>query len=157
MKHARNPARGSGFTLIELMITIAIVSILVALAVPAYKDYSARSKVAECVNNAAVPKVHLSEYRQVLGAWPPSAAEAAIAAPMGLSGFCVGVTNYQPSTGAFDMDIDEDMVGVNSGIVQPAFTPTLDGNGSGMINWDCGPGTTTAGNLKYLPGICRES
>jgi prepilin-type N-terminal cleavage/methylation domain-containing protein len=149
-------ASSRGFTLIELMITIAIVSILVALAVPAYKDYSVRSKVAECINNAAVPKVQVSEYRQVLGAWPPSAADAGINVT-GDSGFCDGMVDYQPSSGAFHMDIDEDMVGINSGIVQPAFTPTLDGSGSGMINWDCGPGTTTAGNLKYLPGICRES
>ena len=44
-----------GFTLIELMIVIAIVAILVALAVPAYKDYTVRTKVAECINGAAVP------------------------------------------------------------------------------------------------------
>ena len=42
-----------GFTLIELMIVIAIVAILVALAVPAYKDYTVRTKVAECINGAA--------------------------------------------------------------------------------------------------------
>ena len=50
------------------MITVAIVALLVALAVPAYKDYTIRSKVAECVNGAAVAKVQVSEFRQSLGA-----------------------------------------------------------------------------------------
>jgi prepilin-type N-terminal cleavage/methylation domain-containing protein len=46
-----------GFTLIELMIVIAIVAILVALAVPTYNDYTVRAKVGECINGAAVPKL----------------------------------------------------------------------------------------------------
>jgi prepilin-type N-terminal cleavage/methylation domain-containing protein len=60
-------ARGNvarGFTLIELMIAISIVAILVAFAVPAYQDYTVRSKVAECINGAAVAKVQIAEYRQ---------------------------------------------------------------------------------------------
>ena len=67
-----------GFTLIELMIVIGIVAILVALAVPAYNDYTIRSKVAECINGAAVAKIGVSEYRQTLGAWPPSMEEAGL-------------------------------------------------------------------------------
>ncbi len=144
-----------GFTLVELLITIATVSILVALAVPAYKNYAIRSKVTECINNAAVPKLSVSEYRQVLGAWPPGASDAAMEAPTGDTGFCIGVVDYQPSTGAFYMDIDESMVGVSSGVVQPVFTPTE--TATGDINWDCGPGTTSVANIKYLPSLCKES
>jgi prepilin-type N-terminal cleavage/methylation domain-containing protein len=59
-----------GFTLIELMIVIAIVAILVALAVPAYKDYTVRTKVAECINGAAVPKLAISEFYESMAAWP---------------------------------------------------------------------------------------
>jgi len=70
--------RVSGFTLIELMIVIAIVAILVALAVPAYRDYTVRAKVTECIAAAAVPKIQISEYKQTVGHWPQSAAEAGI-------------------------------------------------------------------------------
>ena len=59
----KSRAGSKGFTLIELMIAIAIVAILLVMAVPAYQDYTIRSKIAECVNGAAVPKVAISEYR----------------------------------------------------------------------------------------------
>ena len=65
-----------GFTLIELMIVIAIVAILVALAVPAYKDYTIRAKVTECVNGAAVAKLQISEYRETVGHYPADAIAA---------------------------------------------------------------------------------
>ena len=70
-----------GFTLIELMIVIAIVAILVALAVPAYQDYTIRAKVGECVNAAAVPKLQISEYYETVGNFPPDANEAGAWAP----------------------------------------------------------------------------
>ncbi len=62
-----------GFTLIELMIVIAIVAILVALAVPAYQDYTIRAKVGECINAAAVPKLQISEYFETVGVFPDDA------------------------------------------------------------------------------------
>ena len=67
-----------GFTLIELMIVIAIVAILVALAVPAYQDYTIRTKIGECVNNAAVPKLQISEYRETVGDMPANSDEAGL-------------------------------------------------------------------------------
>ncbi len=155
MLECTNHLRERGFTLIELMITIAVIAILVALAVPAYKDYAVRAKVGECINNASVPKIHVSEYRQVLGAWPPSASDAAIDSPQGDSRYCNGATNYQNSTGAFYMDVDEASVGVTSGVVEPILTPTE--LSSGNIDWDCGPGETTAANLRFLPATCKDS
>jgi len=82
-----------GFTLIELMIVIAIVAILVALAVPAYQDYTIRAKVAECVNAAAVPKLSISEYYETTGSFPVDITEAGMAA-QGNSQYCETYTTY---------------------------------------------------------------
>ena len=57
-----NIRKQAGFTLIELMIVIAILAILLAIAIPAYQDYTVRAQVAECVQGAAPAKVAVSEY-----------------------------------------------------------------------------------------------
>src|SRR4029077_4712939 len=65
-----------GFTLIELMIVVAIIGILAAIAIPAYQDYIIRSKVTELINAAGVCKTSVAEYYQSLGAMPTSAKSA---------------------------------------------------------------------------------
>lgn len=152
--------RSSGFTLIELMIVIAIVAILVALAVPAYNDYTIRSKIAECINNAAVAKMQISEYRMTLGSWPPTIAAAGIDTTAGqnTSHFCNGFINYQGSSGEFEIDIDEIAVDVSlsTSTIAPVLTPSIV-PGSGMINWDCTLGNTAASNIRFLPSSCRDT
>ena len=144
-----------GFTLIELMITIAIVAILVALAVPAYSDYSIRAKVAECINGAAIAKVGISEYRQGLGPWPPSLSDAGLNVT-NISEYCSGIVDYQQSTGAFIMDINEAAIdsSLTSDALMPVLTPTE--LPSSIIDWKCSKGATLAENLKYLPSTCRD-
>ncbi len=147
-----------GMTIIELMIVIAIVAILVAIAVPAYKDYTIRSKVAECIDNAAVAKLQVSEYYQSLGAWPPTATEAGIDNKQGSSQFCDGFDSYVSSTGQFQINVNESRVDpiLSSGTVAPRLTPTLEGE-TGIINWSCTLGATSAGFGRYLPSSCRTS
>src|SRR5258705_5953366 len=65
-----------GFTLIELMIVVAIIGILAAIAIPAYQDYTIRSKVTELINAAGVCKTSVAEYYQSLGVLPLSAKTA---------------------------------------------------------------------------------
>src|ERR1700748_139776 len=71
-----------GFTLIELMIVVAIIGILAAIAIPAYQDYTIRAQVAEATTMSAGIETSLAEYSNAHGAWP--AAGLAAAAPGGL-------------------------------------------------------------------------
>ena len=149
----------SGFTLIELMIVIAIVAILVALAVPAYKDYTIRAKVTECVNGAAVAKLQISEYRETVGTYPPDEDEAGTADPAGVSQFCEGFTytgtdGVAAGDGNFTILINEAAIdGSVAGEIEPQMH-SFD-SGQGGVNWLCQRGNTGTENLKYLPSTCR--
>ena len=150
--------QSTGFTLIELMIVIAIVAILVAIAVPAYKDYTIRTKVTECVNNAAVAKIQITEYRQTLGSWPPTAQEAGVETLSGTatSQFCNGFVNYDSSTGSFEIDVNELAVDVILSTVAPVMMPAQDTTSNNM-NWDCNLGNTSPNDVRYLPSSCRDT
>ena len=143
-----------GFTLIELMIVIAIVAILVALAVPAYQDYTIRAKVGECINGAAVAKLQISEYYETVGVFPPDANAAGTAAPAGNSQFCVGF-GYAGAAGDFDIQIDEAAIGgaATAFVIEPNLRPAA--NAQGGVDWFCNVGNTAAGAVKYLPSTCR--
>ena len=143
-----------GFTLIELMIVIAIVAILVALAVPAYSDYSIRAKVSECIAAAAVPKINISEYKNTSGAWPPNQAAAGMTnIGSNVSTFC-SIYSYTDDKGDFYVQVDSVAVGIPvSKAIIPVFSPTA--NDSGAVDWLCTKGFTTGDAIKYLPSTCR--
>lgn len=162
MRYRKQYRSTKGFTLIELMIVVAIIAILVTLAVPAYSNYMIRSKVAECINNAAVSKLAISEYRQTYGAWPPDLASAGLiesndANATAKSKFCVGINLYEPTTGAFSIDVNETAVDASLTNVAPILLPKQDQTINNIVNWDCQVGTTPASEVKFLPSNCRNN
>ena len=152
-------SRSEGFTLIELMIVIGIVAILVLFAVPAYQDYTIRAKVGECVNNAAVAKLSISEYREVAGKYPSDAGEAGIGGgttvTAGVSNYCLAFTFPAGGPNVFRVEVDEAAVDSDiSGEIAPLMTATINAT-SGNVDWACSFGGTDAANVKFLPANCR--
>ena len=142
-----------GFTLIELMIVVAIIGILAAIAIPAYQDFTIRSKVTELINAAGVCKTSVAEYYQAKGTFPG-------ATDSGCS--TVGTANSTPPTVAAGTGVilvsaagglATQLTGNASG-TDLSYTPTLAGGaGSAIVAWDCKTATTIA--AKYLPAVCR--
>ena len=148
-----------GFTLIELMIVIAIVAILVALAVPAYQDYTIRAKVAECINNGAVPKLAISEFRETVGSYPADADQAGITATTGDTQFCTPTAYNAANDGSFTVQADEAAIDTAiQGTIEAVLTPTPTASVTGAgVDWTCTRGNTASDNYKYLPSTCRTS
>lgn len=167
MEH--NQSRTRGFTLVELMIVIAIVAILVAVAVPAYENFVVRSKITECIAGAAVPKLMIADYRQTTGNWPATAAQAGVASFEDWGGddrskYCHltfdiaeyianrGINSNTPPVNLVIWVSTEHLFGDSTGFRQiaPFLTPTDEGN-----SWKCTVGWTFPNEVKYLPSQCR--
>lgn len=131
----------SGFTLIELMIVVAIIGILAAIALPAYQDYTKRAHVTEGMSLGGGAKTAVAEYYASEGTWPASNAEA------GLSATITGnsVTGVQVSNGSITVTYDSKVETGTTVILVPTDT-------GGSISWECSAGTVDA---KYRPSRCR--
>lgn len=145
-----------GFTLIELMIVVAIIGILAAVALPAYQDYTARSQVSEAVVLFEGPKGGITEYWSNKGSYPTSNDLAGVARAASISGkYVTTVTISGTATAAI---ITAKMKGtgkVAKGIenAEVILSPTTT---AGSIKWVCKAGTgATAMKSKYLPSSCR--
>ena len=172
-----------GFTLIELMIVVAIIGILAAIAIPAYQDYTIRSQVTEGLSLAASIKTAVAERFANTGAWPISLTELGIVDAADVEtppfGKYVSSVNLGAAAGAAFGTIVityssaapyEANAAINAGTL--ALQPYLSTNQD--VIWRCGRGAVPPGNLtdpagndsddsaglttvlpKYLPSVCR--
>ncbi len=140
-----------GFTLIELMIVVAIIGILAAIAIPAYQDYTARSMTAEAMNLAGGLKTSVGEVAHQLGTLnginSSSNAIPAASSVVGKYIASVGVVNGVITATFKAAASTHAALGRN----QISFTPTLN---AGSTSWVCAsPGGAIP--AKYLPSACR--
>ncbi len=136
-----------GFTLIELMIVVAIIGILAAVALPAYQDYTVRAKVSEVILAASSAKVAVAEAAQAGGSMG-SITEVASQA----SKYVTSVTyaNSGASTGVITATAQgEPKIAAK----KLEFRGTLENNG--QVTWVCAAASTDGIEAKYLPSSCK--
>ncbi|HFB5995395.1 TPA: pilin [Neisseria gonorrhoeae] len=156
-----------GFTLIELMIVIAIVGILAAVALPAYQDYTARAQVSEAILLAEGQKSAVTEYYLNNGEWPENNASAGVASSDKIKGKYVKevkVENGVVTATMASSNVNKEIQGKKLSL----WAKREDGS----VKWFCGQPVTRANadadtvadaanangiNTKHLPSTCRDN
>jgi type IV pilus assembly protein PilA len=140
-----------GFTLIELMIVVAIIGILAAIAIPAYQDYTVRSKVTELINAAGVCKTSVAEYYQTKGVLPADITTSGCST--------TGTANSAPpdvKNGDITVKAIANLATQLGSKVTLGYKAAIAKAGDPITDWDC----TAANGItditpKYLPASCR--
>jgi len=140
-----------GFTLIELMIVIAIIAILVALALPAYQDYTIRTKVGEGLSVAASAKLAVAETCQS----DPTTVITAAGTELGYSFTPSKYVSALTFNGVCTLGGTAGMIvtTTNTGAATPTILVLNGTLGNSSIDWDCSLGAT--GETRHVPSTCR--
>jgi len=149
MKTRRQEA---GFTLIELMIVIAIIAVLVSLAVPAYRDYTIRAKVTEGIAATAPAKVAVTEYFTVHGELPPGGDNDAAGFDQGHGSVYIDSVDWHIDQ-RIEIEFNEGALGVSQQL-EVGLDPEIVG---GSLRWRCAQDANVSDeSMRYLPASCRR-
>ena len=146
----RTIRRAGGFTLIELMIVIAIIAILAAIAIPAYQDYAIRAQVSEGLSLSTGPKSAVWDFISNTGRFPPNNTSAGLANAASINGSYV--SSVDVTGGKIDVAFQGPKANIQIHSAELVLSPVTY---AGSIAWTCsGSGTTLPG--EYLPASCRR-
>ena len=138
-----------GFTLIELMIVVAIIGILAAIAIPAYQDYTIRAQVSEGLNLSGGAKAAVTEFFQDRGVMPANNLEAGLADAADIEGKYVLTVTVD--AGVISVAYGNDAHAIITG---QTIELDPDTTAPGSVQWDCASPAAAIEN-RHLPAACR--